>query len=175
MRECSEARWGVIMNFLNFLNPWSPHEPGIRQRKAALLFPSEVAKSRLKYWRPGDAIRVSAIRYLIGVAASYSLGDLRFLDVLNNALKVGPRQIAVDVFNIADVIDESKWSNYFPQHGPYACTPVVGKWHNGVFQGLTCGAPAIDEILTVVGSHLTASQILHGLSPPAPELMEEYD
>jgi hypothetical protein len=166
------------MNFLRLLNPWActaPEDVGWQQRNAAEVFPEEVAKSRLHYFRPGDPIHGKGTRFLIAVAASFSLPDLRFLDVINKALRDNSPPVWVDVFGIHEVRDSQSWQEYFPGTAIVARTPVVGKWQDGRLLHVRFGAEGMNDVLNAAGSRMRAHHLTQGLSPPAPELMEDYD
>lgn len=165
------------MNFLQLLNPWetkTPEDVGKQQRRVAQLFPEQVAASRLRYYRRGEPIHCHGVRFLIGAAASFSLYDLRFLDVVNKAIRDNAPPVWIDVFNIYDAADPESWDAYFPGTAITHMTPVVGKWLDGMLVHVRFGADGMDDVLTAVGSRINARQLTQGLSPPAPELMEDY-
>jgi hypothetical protein len=127
--------------FLKLLNPWDTREGlglsvGEQQRRAARLFPNMVRRSNLHYWCPGDPISKEGTRCLIALAASYSLKDLRFSDVINEALFTPfDRPKRIDVFNIDDCISFDDLAQYCPGLSvEYAETPIVGVWEEGVYQ-----------------------------------------
>ena len=172
------------MNFLRLLNPRDPAHsgvdgPGRQQRAAAAQFPELVAGSLLRYWRPGDAIATSGQRFLIGAAASYSLYDLRFLDVVNQSLRDHRPNVVVDTFNLDDLRGplplEAAWRSYFPGTTVIYMTPVIGEWMDGRFIGLSGGGSAMDHVLKVVGSTRLSSQICRETQPPEAELMADYE
>ena len=61
------------------------------------------------------------------MAASYSLFDLRFLDVLNKTIAGSKASLAIDVFDLGDICDEADWNSYLPNSRPSGITPIVAK------------------------------------------------
>ena len=85
-----------MKKFLKLLDPYErpaffDSEAAVRyideeQQRAREQFPLMVAQSNLHYWRPGDPISTQGIRFLLALGAGFSLKDLRFADVFNEAL-----------------------------------------------------------------------------------------
>lgn len=125
------------MKFLKLLDPYEltdndPSAAGRQQQRVAELFPKLVTKSRLHYWRPGDAIVADGVRLLIGLAASYDLKDLRLADIINDTQEWKPN-LHIDVFNVEDCNDIKDVPEYFPGIAlDYYVTPIVGIWEKGV-------------------------------------------
>lgn len=156
---------------------------GNQQRRAGELFPGLVEQSRLHYWRKGDPIYSGGVRLLVGLAASFSLADLRLADVMNESLAEEREQIRVDVFNMAtDLHALSELDDYYPilrervqllpAFGWRSPQPVVGVWQRGKFEELLFGYSARKRILELVGSRMTPEELIAQLSPSNPELFE---
>ncbi len=166
------------MKFLKLLDPWETQEgAGLlveeQQRQAAELFPKLVNDSRLHYWRPGDAIVSDGERYLIGLAASFDLRDLRLADIINELLSSKP-SVRVDVFNVEDCSDTRDIRKYFPGFDPPCYSnPWVGRWENGVHKATRFSFKARSYILESLGSTITAAEAGAGLCPPDPSLMDD--
>jgi hypothetical protein len=170
------------MKFLKLLDPRDCREGtglsvGAQQNLASQRFPALVAKSRLHYWRPGYPIPTSGTRILAGLAASFSLLDLRFADVLNEALGYPTTvPLQVDVFNLQDdVTAKGSLAPYFPGlRDPCVTTPVIGIWKDGVHQGNWIGGKGIDVALEILNVPLTVADLARSLEAPIrPELMED--
>lgn len=168
--------------FLKLLNPWETvgddiFAVGRQQKRAEAEFPKVVERSNLHYWRPGDSITTEGTRYLIALAASYSLYDLRFADVINEALlRPFAQPVRIDVFNIYDYKENSEFSQYFPDIGPklgYIATPIVGVWKEGVHEETLFIHDARKRVLHDLKSRYSAEEVVSGLSPPHPKLMED--
>ncbi len=166
------------MKFLKLLDPWETQEgAGLlieeQQRQAAELFPELVNVSRLHYWRPGDAIVSDGERYLIGLAASFDLGDLRLADIINELLALQP-SVRVDVFNVEDCRDAKDVKKYFPDLDPPCFSnPWVGRWENGVHKATRFSFEARCYILESLGATITAAESVAGLCPPDRSLMDD--
>lgn len=117
--------------FRELLRPAGGQTPGEVQQRAAELLPERVAASRMHWWKPGDPVRATGRRLLIG-AAVWSGYDLRLLDYVNAAL-ADPRfaDVAVDVFDCDQVQSQDGFEPYVPGIGPVSGTPVVGLWIDG--------------------------------------------
>lgn len=168
------------MRFLKLLDPWETKEGssltvGEQQGRAAQLFPTLVERSNLHYWRPGDDICGHGRRFLMGLAASFNLQDLRLADIVNLEVPRNPG-VRVDVFNVAaDCLDVSDLSRYYPDLPSlsYVDTPVVGFWKNGIYQLVRFGFDARKFILEALNSSVRAEESVSGLSPPDRKLMED--
>jgi hypothetical protein len=173
-----------MKKFLKLLNPWEKKgflesEAAGRfveeqQRRAREQFPAMVDHSNLHYWRPGDAISRQGTRFLIALGAGFSLHDLRFADVLNEALS-NPlsRPIRVDVFDIEDLSNWEDLHHYFPGTTRTRVTPVVGVWEDGTYQTTLYGAAGMDRVLSELQIPMNAKDVVSNLCPPDPKLMED--
>ena len=80
------------MKFLKLLDPWNVtvDGPGMTIRQQALrareLFPQLVAESRLKYALIDGLPPEHGTRWLIAMAPTFSLQDMRFADLLNERM-----------------------------------------------------------------------------------------
>lgn len=101
---------------------------GARQRVIDSLFPGVVAATPLRLWRPDEPIPPAGRRLLVGVA-TWSAADMALLDEL--ALCRHPSDLAIDVFNVADVRSAGEFHRYVPGLSEVFHTPVVGLWSDG--------------------------------------------
>src|SRR5438132_13916962 len=128
--------------FARLLNPYEvvaepPGElvapQGVRAR---LLFRTMVEGSCFHYWSPGVPMVTSGLRYLIGMAVTWSLVDLHFADILNEALaKQNGAGAQVDVFDVEDAESWEALDRYFPNTDlgkpGWHAHPIVGRWEKG--------------------------------------------
>lgn len=172
-----------MMKFLKLLDPYQLPKnditaPGKQQRRAAELFPNLVAQSRLNYWRPGDPVPKEGNRYLVGLAASFNLMDLRLADIINDQLSLAnSNDYCVDVFNVEDFENEASLSLYFSIQPEFSSgwhsTPLVGKWSNGEQVTASSMTEARKFILDELGCDITVEESTANLNPPARSLMED--
>jgi hypothetical protein len=168
-----------MLRFLKLLDPWETREGsgldvGQQQRRAREVFPVYVQRSRLHYWRPGLELH-PGLRLLIGLAATFSLRDLRLADVINDAL-CRRRDGWVDVFNIeGDCQSGEDLESYFPgiEPGAAMAPPILGVWRDGSLKELLNGHHARARALELVGSPMSAEEVVRGLSPPSQEMLQE--
>jgi hypothetical protein len=139
------------MTFRELLHAGTATTPGEDQQRAARELPAAVAASKLHWWRPGAAVASSGMRLLIGVAP-YSAYDLRFLDLVNQALQTSlPDAPRVDVFDTLDCQRVEDFDAYVPGIGPVLQTPVVGLWENGTLKQKAAGKLGRELVGGVVG------------------------
>lgn len=119
--------------------------------RAAWRFAEVVGRSALRSWRPGDPSAASGRRLLIGVA-TYSVYDMRLLDVLDEAMRRADSQaLQIDVFDIEPCRSHTDFSQYIPGVGKVFQTPVFGIWVDGRLQETAQGAQARKQILRLCG------------------------
>lgn len=168
------------MRFLKLLDPrgLTLEGPGLTHaeqgRKAREMFPLLVKESRLSYWRPGDAIASRGTRFLIGLAATFSLIDLRLADILNEALASRVRDgLVIDVFDIDDLAQGRLVPLYFPGSGlkTIAATPVLGIWESGVPQRVLIAGTATNFLLQYFKIGQTAQELRKSVCPPSASLL----
>jgi hypothetical protein len=144
-----------------------------RARAAHGLFPQLVKQSRLRYWRPGDAVEQSGARLLIALAPTYSLMDLRFADVLNEALATRQVQdVVVDVFAIDDIRDVRQIGEYYPGLKNAVCTPIAGLWNHGRLEGIHFAGNAINFVFRYLRIDHSAERVSASVRPPAADLLD---
>lgn len=140
--------------FVSLLMDYPQNEPpGDTQKRAALLFPQWVSESPLHYWRPEDSIPSSGLRILIGIA-TYSVGDLYFLDVLIDS--VAPEILGTfrfDVFNVLDCKKMEDFESYFPGVGSVTNTPIAGLWRDGALEEIIRNGLAYKRVADTFGFH----------------------
>lgn len=169
--------------FLKLLDPRKVvmQQPGsIAQQAHAAReeFPRMVRRSNLHYWRLGDPILTEGTRFLIGLAVTFSLYDLRFADIVNEALSKPPNNAKrVDVFDILDCQTWDELNGYFgetpiPFLG-WGTHPIVGIWQDGVFQRKLIGHEGMDHVLRDLGASVSVEEIVTSVNPPAPGLFED--
>ncbi len=151
-----------MSRFCQLLRRYGPDQMEVERR-----FPDEVARSHFRHWSPGDPIRSSGLRYLIGVA-TYSEYDLRLLDLLEEAMissapaahhrQRHPAAVAdcatipspspqVDIFSVGECRTQADFEKYIPGLETVFQTPVVGVWRDGVLQKKGSGAQARQELV----------------------------
>jgi hypothetical protein len=86
----------------------------------------------LHLWKPGDPIPLLGQRLLIGVA-TYSIGDLHLLDLLNSRINPVPTSpIHIDTFNVLELDHwEADIPKYIPDMKEFFQTPLMGLWVDG--------------------------------------------
>jgi hypothetical protein len=121
----------ALTTFRDLLRPTGNPSPGEAQQRASEQLPMTVAASRMNWWQPGDEVRATGKRVLIGVAV-WSGYDLRLLDYVDRALG-DPRfaDVTVDVFDCDRVRSPEEFEAYIPGLAPISGTPVVGLWNDG--------------------------------------------
>lgn len=160
-----------MVRFLKLLDPREK-----RQHRAGELFPELVRQSRLHYWRPGDPLSSAGVRLLLGLAASFSLPDLRLADVINESLAKNGEGVRVDVFNMAtDLHALNELEDYYPllkesgqvvpPIGFRSPQPVLGVWRSGVCQEVLFMYNALKRSLEIVKSPITPEELPSQLPP----------
>lgn len=150
-------------------------------RRALETFPTLVADSSLRYWRPGDSFVQHGLRCLIGLAVSYSPDDLRIADILNEAILTGraPSDVQFDVFAIEDVPDPKGLSRYLGTDVrptlSWRSHPIVGVWKDGQFQYCLVAGKAIDYLFELLGVPMNATELFRSVRPPDPVLLEDIE
>ena len=159
------------MKFLTLLNPWDTRlgsglSSGEQQRLATKRFPVVVSQSKLTYWRIGDPVQSTGTRFLLGLAASYSLMELWLADVLDEALDELARRgdsLRIDVINVAnldEVRDGEVRASLFPGLSKkQAVTPFASQWIDGRHTCTKWGFEACRFILDSVGSQKRADDL----------------
>lgn len=168
------------MKFLKLLDPRgvTPAGPGLTIAEQALQarerFPRLVRESRLSYWRAGDPIARAGDRFLIGLAPTFSLADLRLADILNDALNSKPRSnLVIDVFDVDDLQQGRLIPQYFPGTDNITATPALGVWEDGQLQRALTGAKATDFLLEYFAIPETAESLVKSVRPPNADLFDD--
>lgn len=148
-----------------------------RAREAQARFPSIVAESALSLWRPGMPVPNLANRYLVGVAVTFAVGDLRFLDVVNDCiLQAADPNLIVQTFDLDDTSSSPTLEAYYPGLSVTTLNwnshPLVGRWEYGQFAELFVGTDGISELLGRFRSPLTAAEILQSVNPFDPKVLD---
>jgi hypothetical protein len=120
------------------------------QKKADDAFPSVVATSPFRLWRPGDLLPATGKRLLIGVA-TWSAYDMKLLDAVSQALQRLPSGLRVEVFNVADCSSPEAFDHYVPGIGSVFHTPVVGLWADGQLVEKATGRAGRELVARVSG------------------------
>ena len=168
------------MKFLTLLDPRgvTPLGPGLTIAEQAMQarkrFPRLVGESRLSYWRAGDPIVRTGVRFLVGLAPEFSLADLRLADILNNAVKSKARgDLVIDVFDVDDLQQGRLIPEYFPGAASITATPVLGVWEDGTLKRVLTGAKAMNLLLEHFGIQETAESLVKSVRPPKPEFLDD--
>lgn len=116
--------------------------PGMQQRIACERFHAAAARSLMPFWRLGETFPIKGTHVLLGVA-TYSLEDLRLLDVLESKLsnQAGRRE-TIHLFDVSACSEMEDFERYLPGIGKVFQTPVVGLWEDGVLRYKAQGASA---------------------------------
>lgn len=118
---------------------------GVRQKERDAQFPAIVAESPFRLWHPGDRIKPTGDRVLIGVA-TWSPPDLAMLDILASLASAREANLDIDVFNVSSCPTTAAFEEYVPGIGAVFHTPVVGVWIDGVLTDKSSGKRARDLI-----------------------------
>ena len=149
-----------------------------RAHAARLHFPVLLRQSHLDLWTPTMPVAVVQMRYLIGVAVSFSLLDLHFLDIVNSSIASrAPCSTKFDVFDLDDVDSKYSFRDYFP-HTENIITswdshPIVGEWVNGELTEVQVGYPAINALLSFLGAHDTAEDLVRRVHSGDRQIFED--
>lgn len=162
------------MRFLKLLDPRgvTPFGPGptiAEQARCAIeRFPPLVEESLLTYWRPGDPVQNCGSRFLIGLAPSFSLLDLRFADILNESLSINQHiKTRIDLFAVEDIKDLNSIQLYYPGLEHIPTTPVVGYWLDGLLQTIRFGGNAINFVFMYIDVNESAKELAKSVHPPS--------
>ena len=114
------------------------------------------------------------IRFLLGLAPTFSLADLRFADIINQSLESRPEAgLQVDVFDVDDLEQGRSIPAYFPRLDAILSTPVVGVWENGQFQRVLTGGPAMNLVFQVLQIDQTAETVVRSVRPPTADILDD--
>src|SRR2546430_941032 len=166
----------IMEKFAKLLNPYEVVIEGPGQSiaeqaaRARILFPAMVERSQLHYWRPGMPTPTSRLRYLIGLAVSWSLADLHFADIINEALATRGEDLArADVFDFDDAKSWDALNQYFPNNdlgqAGWHARPIVGKWETGELCRVFIGYHAMAEVLEHFQLPITVGQLIDRMRP----------
>ncbi len=136
-----------------------------RARAARRDFPLLVHDSNLRLWAPTMRIPSIHTRYLIGVAVSFAVLDLFFLDIVNACIaSQTPCRAAFDVFDLDNTVSGHAFADYFPNTEDTMTSwdshPIVGKWRDGELTQVLVGYPAMNDILSFLGSRHTVEGLI---------------
>jgi hypothetical protein len=125
-------------------------KPEELQRLAAKRFPEEARGHGIRLWQPGDPYASVGRRYLLGVAAGYSLQDLQLMDELDLRLRDGWLGDAhLDVFDMSEMRAMEDFEKYIPGITPVYQSPILGIWKDGVLVERLRGSRARNRLLEV--------------------------
>jgi hypothetical protein len=101
---------------------------------------------------PHPIIARTGKRFILGVAVSYSISDLDFLDIVNRRLRTLERQKnrspVVKLFDVTSIEEENGLELYIPGGRWSNQTPVLGVWDDGKFTESAVGERAKCLVLT---------------------------
>ena len=119
------------MKFEDLLKPASTN-PAEQQRLAKLRFPDLVREHSMRLWKPGDSYSTVGVRFLLGVAASYSVPELELLDRVAVGVSKGTlKSAAIDIFDMSTITDVQDFDLYIPDIGRVTRSPLLGIWIEG--------------------------------------------
>jgi hypothetical protein len=120
------------MRFQELLSRMHAGNPERQQTRARQRFPEEVHSHGFRLWQPGDRYSASGVRFLLGVAAAYSVTDLRLLDDLDTGIRERRfKSGVIDVFDSSGIQKMQEFESYIPGITPVVQSPVLGVWVNG--------------------------------------------
>lgn len=123
-------------------------EPAEQQRLAMQRFPEAVRSQGMSLWRPGDPLKSTGTRLLLGVAAGYSINDLELMDKLNCGIREGRLgSVVVDVFDMSQVLRMEEFDAYVPGIAPVRSSPILGIWVDGLLKERLQGFDARRRLL----------------------------
>ena len=123
------------------------HSAEDQQRRASEWFPTVLASHGISLWRPGDPFPPIGVRYLLGVAARYSIPDLDLLDELDAKRRQGSLSAHRDVFDTSLLQKMDEFEEYIPGIAPVVQTPVLGVWVDGILRERLQGLRARNRVL----------------------------
>ena len=98
----------------------------------------------------GTRINLVGERYLLGVAARYSLRDLELMDELDARVRDGRLGGgSLDVFDMSQIPTMEDFEKYIPGIAPVSQSPVLGVWRDGVLVERMQGYVARSRLLSV--------------------------
>ena len=146
-------------------------EQSLRAREE---FPKLVAKSNLFYGTPDLSEPNIPNRWLIALAPTFSLLDMRFADILNDIAPHLDRSVwRLEIFDIDDAVRVRPLWEYFSDLTDTWATPVAGVWTNGAHVQNWIGTAAINQVLQSLGIPTNAEEVARSVRPPNPRLFEE--
>ena len=120
------------MRFQELLENSLTKNPEEQQSSARQRFAAEVRGHGMKLWQPGDPWTAVGERFLVGVAAAYSVHDLKLMDDIDAGVRSGHIvSSAVDIFDISNIGNMSEFEEYIPGMTPVTQSPVLGIWVDG--------------------------------------------
>jgi hypothetical protein len=159
------------MRFLALLSPFQADTEF--QRIARERFPGLVKESAFAYWSPEMPIRGAACRLLIGVAAGFSLPNLRILDLISDKIARSRFNIAIDVFDLDDCDSPEELCQYFTNSKFLLQPPIVGIWQYGTHDRNLSGHAATQFLIDTFDLGLTPEDLIDSVRPPTREMLGE--
>lgn len=104
----------------------------------------------MELWRPGDPWPPVGEEVIWIAVATWSLYDLKLLDLLETQLSRGSRKERIYLFNTAG-FPEFNFEEHLPDIGKIFHTPVVGSWTGGILEERLSGALARDWLIERFG------------------------
>ncbi|MEQ1904949.1 MAG: hypothetical protein ABL888_12250 [Pirellulaceae bacterium] len=144
------------MKFIQLLNPYVLDNSGIQavesqQAEAMNEFPKMITRTQMRYWKPGQSISQIGNRFLLGVAASFDLKDLRLIDLVEEYFS-REKNATIDVFNLDDCDSIENLNLYYPgSFSGVPGNPILGQWSEGIHVGTCCGMQARMRVLEILG------------------------
>jgi len=117
-----------MRTFDKLLDPFPGELPGDAQRRASESLQTVLAASYIDQWTPADATPPDTV-LVIGIA-SWSLYELRLLDLINGELATKQDAPRVVVFDIGTKQND-ELLHRIPFDQPPLGTPMVGYWRDG--------------------------------------------
>jgi len=142
--------------------------------KARTEFPRLVEMSRLRYWRLGNHIPEVGSRLLLGVSPTFSMPDMRLLDLVNQSLsEQSGHSLCVEVFDLDDSQRGALLPIYFPGLTGIPPTPIAGIWCNGRLERVHFGDDAIAETLLFARIPVQVEDLKRSVRPPTSAILDD--
>lgn len=148
------------MEFKSLLEPVDLSiSAGEQQRRAGERFPALVQASRLKLWSPSLVLSPTNRWIILGLAASYSIPELRLADVLE-ARAADSTAGDIYVFDIDGLPPSEVAGTVFSRLTRIVATPIAAVGEGSACEAVAQGGRALELAIQWLGLSVTLAELI---------------